>query len=369
MKGILRLGLLLVAVVALLAFGGGCSVWVMGVVQSFGSQNGPKISTIAGNGTRNYAGDGGPATNAELNGPFGLAVDSSGNLYIADSTNCVIRKVDPSGNITTVAGSYALAGTWAGDSGPATSAGLNSPLGVAVDLSGNIYIADTNNQVIRKVDHATGKISTVAGTHGASGFNGDSGAPTSVLLNYPYDVAVDSAGNLYIADSFNSIIRKLDPTGAIITTVAGNHSSGAGYTGDGRPATNAELNYPYGVAVDAAGNIYIADTTNHAIRKVDRASGNISTFAAIDSPDRVTVDSAGNLYVSQGSTIVSKVDSSGTISTVAGNAHLAAGYAGDGNVATAATLNEPWGVAIDSFGNLLIADQGNNRVRKVGIGQ
>ena len=210
-------------------------------------------------------------------------------------------------------------------------------------------------------------MSTVAGMHASpAGWNGDDSPPPATQLNYPYDVAVDSSGNVYIADSFNSIIRKLDSTGATIATVAGNHLHGAGYTGDGGAATNAELNYPYGVAVDAAKNIYIADTTNQAIRKV--VGGIISTVAALGSPDRVAVDSAGNLYVAQGATIVSKIDPSGNVTTVAGNIHLGAGYGGDGNTATAAMLNSPWGVAVDASGNLLIADELNNRIRKVAAG-
>ena len=213
------------------------------------------ITTIAGNGIAGYSGDGGLATNAELNNPYGVAVDSNGNIYIADTNNNRIRKVNSTtGIITTIAGN-GTAG-YSGDGGLATNAELYYPYGVAVDSNGNIYIADTYNNRIRKVNSTTGIITTIAG-NGTAGYSGDGGPATNAQLNYPYGVAVDSSGNIYIADTDNNRIRKVNSTTGIITTIAGNGNPG--YSGDGGPATNAELYDPSGVAVDSNGNIYIAD--------------------------------------------------------------------------------------------------------------
>ena len=219
------------------------------------------ISTVAGNGTRGYRGDGGPAVAARLRLPTGVALDESGNLYIADTSNHRIRKVDSAGVITTVAGDGTQG--FGGDSGAATAAQLNDPYGVALDGSGNLYIADTDNERIRKVD-ASGVISTVAGD-GTYDFSGDGGSAVAARLNVPEGVALDESGNLYIADTYNERIRKVDASG-VISTVAGNGTSGFG--GDGGPAVAAQLNSPSGVALDGAGNLYVADTYNHRIRKV-----------------------------------------------------------------------------------------------------
>ena len=367
MKGIHRFGLRFALVVAFVALAGGCSVWVLGVVQSFGSQSGPKISTIAGNGTAGYSGDNVLATSTELNQPYGVAIDSSGNLFIADSKNNRVRMVAPSGNITTIA------------------SGLNGPVGVAVDSStGYIYFSDTSNFVVRKYDPSIPSVTIFAGNVGAPGIIGDGGPALSANLDYPYGLAVGS-GYLYIAQmGFSSVVRKVDLLTNTISRVAGTGSPG--FTGDGGAAISANLNYPQGVAVDSSGNLYIADSSNYVIRKVT-PGGTISTIvgtgingnsgdggpaiaAQINWPNGVTVDAGGNLYISGGDNTVRKVDvSTKLISTVAGNVHLAAGYGGDGNVATAATLNAPWGLAFDLFGNLLIGDRVNNRIRKVALGQ
>ena len=223
------------------------------------------ISTIAGTGTRGFSGDGGAATSALLDYPYGVAVDSAGNIYIADTFNYRIRKVDAStGIISTIAGtgSYRIGG--GGDGGLATSASFSVPTGVALDGAGNIYVADADSGLIRKVDASTGIISTIAGS-GLYGSSGDGGAATLASLSTPEGIAVDGAGNIYIADE-NDRIRKVDASTGIISTIAG--SGIRGFSGDGGAATSASLNDPKGVAVDGAGNIYIADTENHRIRRV-----------------------------------------------------------------------------------------------------
>jgi len=270
------------------------------------------ITTVAGGG--NSFGDGGTATEAQLRYPSGVAVDSSGNLYIADTGNHRIRKVDTDGVITTVAGTGSSG--YSGDGGAATEAQLSSPSGVAVDSSGNLYIADSGNNRIRQVD-TNGVITTVAG----GGFDGDGGAATSARLSYPSGVAVDSSGNLYIADKGKHRIRKVDTNG-VISTVAGDGTTG--YSGDFGAAAEAQLDNPSGVAVDSSGNLYIVDTRNNSIRKVD---------------------------------------TNGVISTVAGDGTY--GYSGDGGAATDAQLYNPSAVAVDSSGNLYIADTNNGRIRKV----
>ena len=329
------------------------------------------ISTVAGSGTA-YSGDGAAAASAHLYDPVGVAVDGSGNLYIADSGNDRIRKVDAStGNISTVAG----VGTngFSGDGGAATSAQFSAPVGVAVDGSGNLYIADSGNDRIRKVDASTGNISTVAGT-GTGGYSGDGGAATSARLR-PDNVAVDGSGNIYIASTSNNRVRKVDASTGNISTVAGTGT--AGYSGDGGAATSARLNNPQGVAVDGAGNIYITDRHNNRIRKVDASTGNISTAAGggssrgdggaataarLLSPWGVAVDGSGNIYIPTFA-YIRKVDAStGIISTVAGGGF----YNEDGCAATSAQLNNPQGVAVDASGNIYIADTTNHSIRKVG---
>ncbi len=239
-----------------------------------------KISTIAGNGAASYTGDGGLAVNATLNLPASVALDGAGDLYIADSGNNAIRRIVLStGIITTVAGDGTAGAT--GDGGQATAATLNNPLGISVDAAGNLYIADTYNQKIREVTPA-GVISTIAGNgttqgNGSGSYSGDNGPATLAGLSLPYAVAFDTAGNIYIPDSGNNRIREVNAATQIITTFAGNGTIGS--AGDGGAATAANLYSPSGVAFDPAGNLYIADTQNSRIRKVSQATGNISTFA------------------------------------------------------------------------------------------
>ena len=329
------------------------------------------ITTVAGNGSATFAGDGNAATNASLYGPWGVAFDTLGNLYIADSFNNRIREVDTNGIIATVAGD----GTngYSGDADSATNAKLNYPNGVAFDASGDLYIADSNNDRIRQVD-TNGIIATVAG----GGPGGDGGAATSATLAEPYGVTLDAIGNLYISDDDHASVRKV-ATNGIITTMAGEEFS-PGYSGDGGLATDASLFIPRSVALDTAGNMYIADSQNCRIRKVN-TSGIISTLAGngnagyfgdggpateawLAAPSGVAVDASGNLYIADGgNNRIRKVNANGIITTVAGNGDTT--YAGDGGPATNASLIEPASVAFDVSGNLYIGDTGNNRIREV----
>jgi len=332
------------------------------------------ITTVAGKSAlAGYSGDGGAATNASLYYPVGIAFDASGNLFIADLYNHRIRKVGTNGIITTVAGNGIYG--YSGDGGPATNAALYNPSGVAVDALGNLYIADTYNQRIRKVA-TNGVITTMAGK-GAAGYSGDGGAATNASLARPIGVALDVGGNLYIADYGGERIRRVDTNG-VITTVAGNGSTN--YSGDGGAATNASLYNPTSVALDAAATLYIADCNNHRIRKVDTngiittvagkgaagysGDGGAATNASLQYPRGVTFDASGNLYIADfGNNSIRKVDTNGIITTVAGNGTY--GYSGDGGAATNASLQNPFGMAVDSSGNLYIADQYNQRIREV----
>ncbi|MDD2815965.1 MAG: SMP-30/gluconolactonase/LRE family protein [Thiotrichaceae bacterium] len=331
------------------------------------------ISTIAGGGV----GDGGLATSATFNNPTAVAIDSSGNTYIADSYNHRIRKIDNTGMISTIAGTGS--GGYSGDGSAATTAKLYYSSGVAVDGSGNVYIADYFNHRIRKIEQSTGNISTIAGT-GAAGYSGDGSAAISAKLNYPFSVAIDSGDNVYIADSANNRIRKIDQSTGNISTIAGTGT--AGYSIDGFLATNADLNNPLDIAIDSVGNVYIADTSNNRIRKIDKTTGNISTIAGTGTtgysgdgsaatsarlyyPSRVAVDSSGNVYIADpANNRIRKIDqSTSNISTIAGMG--TSGYSGDGSAATSAKLNNPLGVAVDSGGNVYIVDTSNNRIRKI----
>ncbi len=344
---------------------------------------GGSIATVAGAGLWGYAGDGGPATQAELFQPQAVAWDSAGNLYIADSFNYVVRKVTPNGTITTVAGNgtqfYPPNGGLVGDGdgGLATSASLGTCYGLAVDAAGNIYIGDYDNSAVRKVS-PNGMITTVAG-NGLGGYSGDGGLATSAGLGWPTGVAVDAAGSVYIADTYNNVIRKV--TGGVITTLAGDGYIYGGFYGDGGLALNAELNSPGGLAVDAAGNVYIADSNNSAVRRV-ATNGTITTVAGIGGywqyygagdggpatsaylvyPTGVAVDATGNLYIADYYDLrIRKVATNGIITTAAGSS--LAGYAGDGGPASQAQFESPAGVAVDPAGNVYVADDLNNLVR------
>jgi uncharacterized protein (TIGR03437 family) len=330
------------------------------------------ISTVAGTTVPAFFGDNGAATSADLNTPIAVAVDSSGNLYIADSANERIRKVTKSsGKISTIAGTGIA--QYTGDGAAATAASLNIPYGIAVDAAGNVYISDLKNHAVRKIG-TNGNITTIAGT-GTFGYTGDGGPAASAQLNQPIGLAFDSAGNLYIADSNNYCVRKIDTSG-IITTVAGVGGS-LGFSGDGGQATKAKLTQPFGIAVDGRGNLYITDSGNHRVREV--SNGVITTIAGstkgfngdngpaakalLNNPWGILSDANGNLLVSDyGNYRVRSISAAGIITTVAG---FAPNYGGDGGAATLATLNSPTGLAADSSGNIYIADAGNNVIRQL----
>ncbi len=324
------------------------------------------LKTIAGNGTAGYTGDNGPATAAELNDPDGVNFDAQGNMYIADILNNVIRKVDTSGNISTVAGN-GTAG-FSGDSGLATAAELNGPFGAIPDSAGNLYVEDTLNARIRRVDATTGIITTIAG-NGTFGFSGDGGPATAAVVAEVQGARFDAAGNFYVAQCGPAAIRKINTAG-IITTVAGNGTDG--FSGDGGLATSAQLNCPSGVAIDAAGELFIADYLNNRIRKVN-AAGVISTIAGngtpgftgdggpalaaeINLPNDVNLDAAGDVYIADsGNNRIREINTAGVISTVVGGLDNA-GSAG---------INGPSAIALDKAGNLYFSDSGNNAVREV----
>jgi uncharacterized protein (TIGR03437 family) len=326
------------------------------------------ITTIAGTGSGNspvgaFGGDNFPAIDAQLNGPTGMALDSVGNLFIADANNNRIRKITGA-MITTFIGP-----ALSGNNVPATSARVLQPTGVAVDRDGSLYFVDTQTRTIRKV--MSGVVTTVAG----GGSLPDGFPAISAQLSGPLGIAFDSSRNLYIAESLGNRVRKV--SNGIITTVAGNGV--AGFAGDNGSAASAQLNFPTAVAADADGNLYIADTNNNRIRRVSngvittiagtgtpgsRGDGGPAVDALLNYPTGLAADAAGAIYVSDGNRV--RRISSGIINTVAGSG--TPGYAGDGGAPTSAQLNNPSGIAVDSAGNLLIADAGNRRIRRVSNG-
>lgn len=344
------------------------------------------IETIAGLGPTGFGfdGDGGFAKAAKLGFITAIATDKMNNVYFTDGAANVVRKVNSAdGKISTIAGTFLGFNVVdptpsAGDGGSATNAHLNFPLGITVDNVGNVIIVDAGNGIIRKIDGTTGIISTVAGT-GAQGFTGDNGPATSATFFNPYDVAVDGQNNIYIADAGNNAIRKVTTATGRITTLAGLGPDQAGYSGDNGPATSAKLNYPSGVTVDQIGNIYIADS-NHVIRKIHNGiittvagngvagytgDGGVATSASLNYITRVAVDADGNIYIADaGNTVVRKVTAAtGIMTTYAGNG--VNGYAGDGGAAVLANLAAPWDLELDGKGNLYIADTNNSAVRVV----
>lgn len=333
------------------------------------------INAFAGNHTAGYSGDNGPAVSAACYAPAGVTVDAAGNVYFCEIGNSVVRKVSTSGIITTIAGTGEQG--FSGNGGPATAAKINQPTSVAVDAAGNVYFTDDANNMIRMVNPA-GIITTVAGT-GTAGFV--DGVPASACqLNNPSGIAIDRKGYIYIADTYNHMIRMIDSSGQI-NGICGNGSPG--YSGDGFSANIASLNFPKGVAVDTSGNIFIVDQGNYVIRKIN-LSGNISTYAGngtagfsgdgglgfnaeLNTPTEVTTDNSGAVYIADFSNhVIRKVLTNGHISTIVGN--TTSGYSGDGGYSLAAEMAGPYGVAYNNAtSKLYITDEINNVVRVVSM--
>ncbi len=338
---------------------------------------GQNIYTFAGTGNPGYSGDGGQATSASIGFITDVAVDASGNIFLSDNNYHCIRKINSVGIISTYAGT-GVSG-YSGDGGLANLAKLNDPYAIAVDGSGNLYIADSGNNRIRKVA-TSGSITTIAGT-GTAGFSGDGGQASLCLLSRPCGIAVDASNNIYIVDGGNNRVRMIDPTGTI-TTIAG--TGVAGFSGDGGPATSAQFNFGNsslafgGIEESGGGVLFITDSNNGMIR-IMLGDGNINSIAGnptstlgcgatgvpalsvpLVNPIGVTVDASGNIYVPTqfGCSFLKKRDiSSGIISNVAGNTGNS-GTSGDGGLATQADLYDPWASAIDASGNIYIVGNG-----------
>ena len=336
------------------------------------------ISTVAGSGAQGFGGDGDAATSAALNTPYDVAVDTSGNLFIADISNHRVRRVAAgTGVITTVAGN-GVAGS-SGDGGAATSASLNNPHGVCFDLDGNLLIAESGGHRVRKVALSSGFISTFAGT-GVQGFDGDGGPATSARLSGPVFMAVDPIGNHFITDLQNHRVRRVSADSGVITTIAGNGI--AGFSGDGGAATSASLHTPEGLALDLAGNLFIADHYNHRVRKVTAGTGVITTVAgdgaarfsgdsgaatsaSLHLPIDLEFDQEGSLLITDHANCRVRRVAAGTgvITTVAGSEMC--GFSGDGSAATSAHMSRLLGIAVDPAGNVYISDHHNYRIRRV----
>jgi sugar lactone lactonase YvrE len=335
------------------------------------------VTTVVGNGTPGPPGDGGPATAAAVNLPRAVAVDADGNLFVTDTYNNRIRRVDPDGRITTVAGNGV--GGYSGDGGPAVDAAIFRPHGVAVDNRGHLFIADSPNHRIRMVDLSSGLIRTVAGT-GEEGFSGDGGPATAARLDRPRFVIPTPDGGLLVADTDNHRIRRVDPAG-VITTVAGTGVGGS--AGDGGPAAAAELDDPRGLALDHDGNLYVADAVANRVRRIDRL-GVVTTAAgtgtagydgdfgsadraALNEPRAVAVDAADNVFIADAANHrLRRIDhATGRITTIVGTG--AAGFDGDGGPAAFATVSDPYGVVVDTAGRIVFTDTDNHRVRRLSV--
>jgi len=351
--------------------------YVLFILFTYSSQA-QTICTIAGSGPTGpaacrYSGDGGPATNALLCLPTAIVLDPLGNIYFTQGSAPCVRKINPSGIITTIAGTGI--GAYGGDGGPATAANFEELAGIGMDKIGNIYVSDEGNQRVRKIDTA-GIVTTIAG-NGSPGYSGDGSAATLAQLHAPYDLTLDSSGNIYIADYTNSCIRKVNKLG-IICTVAGTGT--AGYNGDGVPATQAQLNKIYALAVDKDNNIYICDAYNYRVRKVNAAGvittiagtgtngysgdGGAATLAEIGVLRGIALDNSGNIYLSEfNNMVIRKINSAGIITTIAGTGSL--GFSGDGGPASAAQFYSLAGMAIAVDGDIYIGDGNNQRVREI----
>ncbi len=340
------------------------------------------ITTMAGGGVAGYAGDGGHATAALLKNPTDVVVDGTGNVFIADAHNHCIRKINVSGIITTFAGTGSSG--FSGDGGPATAAQFTQPTGIAIDGTGNMYIADWGNHRVRMIN-TSGTVSTVAGT-GTIGYSGDGGPATAAEIGNPNRLLFDPSGNLYVSDHIKAVIRKINTSG-IISTFAG--TGIAGFSGDGAQATASQVYTPQSMVLDGVGNFYFADQTNQRIRKIDPSGiittiagngatgmsaggfsgdGGPATAALLRNPAGVAIDGLSNIYIADGvNNRIRKIDPSGIITTIAGAGSTGVGlggFGGDGGPATAAFINYPTAVILNC-NNLIIADSYNNRTRKI----
>lgn len=336
------------------------------------SQN---IYTLAGQGgSGGFSGDGGICTSSKLLFPWGVAVDGSGNIFIADGANKRVRKVNTSKIISTIAG-IGIDG-YSGDGGNATSAEISWSRGLTTDNLGNLYIIDNGNNCIRKIN-TSGIISTFAGDGWPFGYSGDGGLATLAKLHGPCGITTDAFGNVYISDLGNHCIRKINSLG-IISTIAGTGVSG--FSGDGGNAIMAQLSFPKGLKIDALGNLYIGDSGNHRIRKIN-SSGIITTIAGngndiysgdgvlaisaeLRDPNSIALDWANNIFFTdEGSHTVRKIDGTGIITTIAGNG--VPGILGDGGPAINSQLYNPNGIAIDSYNNIYISEHGSHKIRVI----
>jgi hypothetical protein len=355
---------------------------------SVAPSSGIAVAPVAGNGYQGFIN--GPPLGSELNSPTGIALGSNGNVYFDDDGNNVIRELSssPPQQVTTFAGTGAQGYT--GDNGPASAATFNHPAQLAFDADHNLYVADTENNVVREITQ-TGIITTVAGT-GTPGYNGDNQAATQALLNFPDSLAFDAAGNLYIADASNNRIRMVTANG-VVSTVAGTGT--AGYNGDDILATNARLNFPSRIVLDSAGNMYIADCHNNRVRFVNRSTGIITTIAGngiagyqgdggaaanaeLNNPLSIALDASDNVYIadlynqvirvvnmqSSPATLSGVTVQPGTIATVVGGGQQSDTTSGP-SPTRSISLGFPTGLLMDSDGNLYFADADNNVILKV----
>lgn len=316
--------------------------------------------TYAGiSNVRGFFGDSGPATSAQLNNPTRLAFDAKGNMYFVDYSTYLIRKVDTAGIITTLAG-IGRPG-YSGDAAIGTSAAISQVHGIAANAAGDVYFADTSSNVIRKINASDGFINTIAGT-GAGGYSGDSAAALKAQLYFPISLVIDGSGVLYVTDYYNNAIRKIDSSGKITTLVGG--PTTRGYSGDGGAASKAAIADPYALALDSAGNLYFSEIGNQVIRKIDK-SGNISTVATGIATEAIAVDATGTIFYTDypNSSIRKILPNGGPNLRVAGTGQ--AGYNFNGAPADITQLNQPNGLAFDSKANLYVADSSNQIIRQL----
>jgi streptogramin lyase len=356
-------------------------LFLCGFVGLVSAADPPTITAVAGTGEKGYGGDGGLATKAKLDQPFDVAFGPDGNLYFSDTFNHRIRRVDPkTGVITTVAGSGKKG--FGGDGGKATEALLNEPYGLELDAGGNLYIVDRLNRCIRKVDAKSGTIATIAGTGGKIGFDGDGGPANKAVLREPNGICLDGQAKLYIADVADHRVRVVDLASGVISTLCGTGKGAS--TGDGGPYKSAALLGPRAVAIGPDRCLYIVERNGHSVRRIDVEKGTIERYAGtgkrgytgdggkaldatFDGPKEIDIDKDGNVYVvDTENEAIRRIDAkTGIVTTVAGKGRTKTPGLGDGGPATAATLGRPHGVAIGPDGAIYLGDTNSHRIRKV----